>query len=309
MSKPVSMQVNRPPLWRDVLPTPAAEADKYARGHVLILGATELTGATRLAANACSRIGAGLVSVVATRRADVYRASLPPQVMVWDGVLHRPKRVSVILAGCGGADRQPLERVLARSSGCHQVLDAGAIGAVMRHRAPTDRQRIITPHRGEFDRAFPDLGGGVETRALAAARLTASLVVLKGPETIIVAPDGRLVVNSRSSAYLATAGTGDVLAGLIAGLLAQGMSPFEACCAAVWIHAEAGIRFGPGLVAGDIPDQVPTILSRLLAGRAGVHHVHREGGNDEVPHPDMFDLADAGLVAPESQTLPESQKL
>ncbi len=303
MSKLMSMQVNRPPLWRDLLPTPAPDADKYARGHVLVLGAPDLTGATRLAASACSRIGAGLVSVVATRRADVYRASLPPQVMVWDGVLHRPKRVSVILAGCGGADRQPLERILARSSGCHQVLDAGAIGAVMRHRAPTDRQRIITPHMGEFDRAFPDLGGGVETRAVAAARLTASLVVLKGRDTIVAAPDGKLVINSRSSAWLATAGTGDVLAGLIAGLLAQGMPPFEACCAAVWMHAEAGIRFGPGLVAGDIPDMVPAILSRLLAGRVSRHHIRPEAGSGEIPHPDMFDLADAGLTPSGSQKL------
>lgn len=183
------------------------------------------------------------------------------------------------------------------------MLDAGAIGAVMRHRAPTDRQRIITPHQGEFDRAFPDLGGGVETRAVAAARLTASLVVLKGRDTIVAAPDGRLVVNSRSSAYLATAGTGDVLAGLIAGLLAQGMPPFEACCAAIWIHAEAGIRFGPGLVAGDIPDMVPAILSRLLAGRVSLHHVRPDAGGDEIPHPDMFDLVDAGLTAPESQKL------
>ena len=298
---PSSQQINRPSLWRDMLPTPTPDADKYARGHVLVLGAPHLTGATRLAATACSRIGAGLVSVVATRRADVYRASLPPQVMVWDGVLHRPKRVSVILAGCGGADRQPLERILARSSGCHQVLDAGAIMAVMRHRAPTDRQRIITPHRGEFDRAFPDLGGAVETRALAAARLTASLVVLKGRDTIVAAPDGRLAVNSRSSPYLATAGTGDVLAGLIAGLLAQHMAPFEACCAAVWIHAEAGIRSGPGLVAGDIPDQVPAILSRLLDWRAGHHVARATAGADrddyEFPHPDMFDPVEPGPIA------------
>jgi hydroxyethylthiazole kinase-like uncharacterized protein yjeF len=303
MSKLMSLQVNRPPLWRDLLPSPTPDADKYARGHVLVLGAPDLTGATRLAASASSRIGAGLVSVVATRRADVYRASLPPQVMVWDGVLHRPKRVSVVLAGCGGVDHQPLERVLARSSGCHQVLDAGAIKAVMRHRAPTDRQRIITPHLGEFDRAFPDLGGGVETRAVAAARLTASLVVLKGRDTIVAAPDGRLVVNSRSSAYLATAGTGDVLAGLIAGLLAQGMPPFEACCAAIWIHAEAAIRFGPGLVAGDIPDMVPAILSWLLAGRVSLHHMRQEDSRDEILHPDMFDCVDAGSRRSKGQKL------
>ena len=107
----------------------------------------------------------------------------------------------------------------------------------------------------------------------------------------------------RRIAYLATAGTGDVLAGLIAGLLAQGMPPFEACCAAIWIHAEAGIRFGPGLVAGDIPDMVPAILSRLLAGRVSLHHVRPDAGGDEIPHPDMFDLVDAGLTAPESQKL------
>ena len=299
----MSKQINRPQLWAEFLPIPPADADKYARGHVLILGATELTGATRLAATACARVGAGLVSVVATRRADVYRASLPPHVMVWDGVLHRPKRVSVILAGCGGADRQPLERILARSSGCHQVLDAGAIGAVMRHRAPTDRQRVITPHRGEFDRAFPDLGGTLEMRVLAAARLTSSLVVLKGRETVVAAPDDRLVINSRSSAWLASAGTGDVLAGLIAGLLAQGMPPFEACCAAVWMHAEAGIRFGPGLVAGDIPDQVPGLLTRLLAGRVNRHDTCPDEVVIDPPHPDMFDFARLAAKMPEDQKL------
>ncbi|MGB1106050.1 MAG: ADP-dependent NAD(P)H-hydrate dehydratase, partial [Candidatus Puniceispirillaceae bacterium] len=125
----------------------------------------------------------------------------------------------------------------------------------------------------------------------------------KGRETIIAAPDGRLVVNSRSSAYLATAGTGDVLAGLIAGLLAQRMPPLEACCAAVWIHAEAGIRFGPGLVAADILRQVPMILSQLLAGRVSRHQFHPEEGADGIPHPDMFEFVDAGLMAPESRKL------
>ena len=290
----MSRQINRPQLWGELLPIPKFDANKYARGHVLVLGAPDLTGATRLAASACSRVGAGLVSVVAPRRADVYRASLPPEVMVWDGVLNRPKRVSVILAGCGGADRQPLERILARSSGCHQVLDAGAISAVTRHRAPTEGKRIVTPHQGEFDRAFPDLGGTLEKRVLAAARLSSSLVVLKGHETIIAAPDDRLVVNSRSTAYLATAGTGDVLAGLIAGLLAQHMPPFEACCAAVWIHAEAGLRFGPGLVAGDIPDMVPEILSELLAGRADLTTCCPDGVDINASHMNMFDLAEAG---------------
>lgn len=261
----MSKQINRPQLWADHLPVPKGTIDKYGRGHALILAAGQLTGATRLAATSCSRIGAGLVSVLAARRTDVYRASLPPQVMVWDGVFAKPSKVTVVLVGCGGVETRAFERLIGRSSNCHQIFDAGAIPAALRLRAPDRRHRIITPHRGEFDRTFPPSGGSIYDRAAAAARQTSSFVVLKGAETIIVAPDGNMVVNRRSSPYLATAGTGDVLAGMICGLVAQKMPPFEACCAAVWMHSEAALRFGPGLVASDIPDFTPAILGHLLA--------------------------------------------
>ena len=244
----MSKQINRPQLWMDQLPVPTGTIDKYGRGHALILAASQLTGATRLAASACSRVGAGLVSVLSARRADIYRASLPPQIMVWDGVFAKPSRVTVVLAGCGGVDQRPFERLINRSSGCHQIFDAGAIPAALRLRMPDHRHRIITPHRGEFDRVFPPDGNSVHDRATAAARQTSSFVVLKGAETIIVAPDGDMAVNRRSSPYLATAGTGDVLAGMICGLVAQKMPSFEACCAAVWIHSEAApsLRSGVG---------------------------------------------------------------
>lgn len=260
----MSKQINRPQLWADHLPVPAGTIDKYGRGHALILAASQLTGATRLAATACSRVGAGLVSVLSARRTDIYRVALPPQIMIWDGVFAKPSKVTVVLAGCGGVERRPFERLINRSSACHQIFDAAAIPAALSLRVPDRRHRIITPHRGEFDRIFPPDGNSIYERGAAAARKTSSLVVLKGAETIIVAPDGNMVVNRRSSPYLATAGTGDVLAGMICGLLAQKMPSFKACCAAVWMHSEAALRFGPGLVASDISDLVPSILSDLL---------------------------------------------
>jgi NAD(P)H-hydrate epimerase len=122
---------------------------------------------------------------------------------------------------------------------------------------------VLTPHDGEFIRLFGEMPGTREDRALAAARLSRAVVVLKGAQTVIAHPDGRVVVNDHSSPYLATAGAGDVLAGMTLGLLAQGMPAFEASCAAVWIHGEAALRFGPGLVAPDIIEQIPGILREL----------------------------------------------
>ena len=140
------------------------------------------------------------------------------------------------------------------------VLDADALALWSRFSTAA----VLTPHEGEFARLFPDLSGARTEQASAAAARTHSVLVLKGPDTVIAGPDGRLVVNTHASPYLAKAGTGDVLAGLIAGLVAQGMPAFEAACAAVWMHGEAGKRIGPGLIAGDIVDALPGVLQALL---------------------------------------------
>ena len=126
-------------------------------------------------------------------------------------------------------------------------------------------QYILTPHEGEFARAFPDISGAREARTVKAAEQMGCVVVLKGAQSIIASPNGEIVVNKNASPYLASAGTGDVLAGMITGLCAAGMAPFDAACVAVWMHGEAGKRIGAGLVASDIEGALPDILHGLVS--------------------------------------------
>lgn len=153
------------------------------------------------------------------------------------------------------------------------IVDADGL-SVFEHRpedlfAVLDRDDVLTPHEGEFKRLFPGLlETGREAAAAAAARTARAVVVLKGPATVIAAPDGRIAVNDNGTPWLATAGTGDVLAGMIGGLIAQRMDSFDAARAAVWMHAEAARTFGPGLVAEDLPDRLPQVLASLYAQAA-----------------------------------------
>lgn len=248
---------NTPDLWLPDLPRKGDHSNKYDSGHAVIYGAPELMGATRLAAEACARIGAGLTTVLATpARADVYRASLPAHIMVRGDLAWWDERITAALYGPGG-----LPKPVAIHDGLPMVLDADALT----HLPPNLHDRVIlTPHEGEFAKAFPHIKGSREERAMKAARDSGAIVVLKGTETVMAHPDGRLCLSRHASPYLATAGTGDVLAGMITGLLAQGMEPFKAACAAAWIHGECARIFGAGLVAGDLPGLIPRVLNDLI---------------------------------------------
>lgn len=260
---------NHPDLWQALLPRPQSAGHKYDRGHAVILGANELTGATRLCATACSRMGAGLVSVIAEQRGDIYRTTLDPDIMVTEDADAKLRKVSVVVAGPGGASESQRELIWRNPRGAARVLDANAVPGVDSEAngfSMLDARTILTPHEGEFSRAFPDLVGSKARKALAAAEGSGAIIVLKGEDTAIASPDGRCVMNRHASPWLAKAGTGDVLAGMIAGLVAQHMEPYEAACAAVWMHGEAGRRIGPGLIAGDISGQIAGILADLLEG-------------------------------------------
>ncbi|PCI87410.1 MAG: NAD(P)H-hydrate dehydratase [Hyphomicrobiales bacterium] len=259
----VSIITNTPDIWRDCFPRPAASGHKYNRGHALIFAAPSLTGATRLAAGACSRIGAGLVSVLVHDNGDIYRATLDADIMVSDGQAINADKIAVAMGGSGGMDDQDYQALLQNRYNCPRVFDADAIPHSQDF-SKLDSHCVLTPHGGEFARKFPDLSGDKADMALDAAKATGAIVVLKGAETIIAHPDGRRIVNVHASPYLAKAGTGDVLAGMIAGLIAQRMPIFEACCAGVWMHGDAAIRFGPGLIASDIIDIIPAILGDIL---------------------------------------------
>jgi len=275
------MTENLPSLWLEAIPRPGSDGHKYDRGHAVVFGAPELTGASRLASEAASRMGAGLVSVVADGNDETYRVTLPPDIMVRnlltvDGGI---RRASALCAGSGGiTDGQKASFFsndgTSDSAELTRVLDADLLTEDLDFDL-LDERSILTPHHGEFTRMFGATEETAEARkhaVLGAARQSGSIIVLKGNRTVIAHPDGRVVINHHASPWLAKAGTGDVLAGMITGLCAQaagsGMEPFLAACAAVWVHGEAGRRIGPGLIAGDISNHIPAILHDLLTGEA-----------------------------------------
>jgi hydroxyethylthiazole kinase-like uncharacterized protein yjeF len=255
------MTFNNPDLWINTLPV-RNNGHKYDYGHAFIYGAPEMTGASRLAASACARMGAGLVSVLCANEAyNIYRTTLPSHIIVQNDLKYKHDKLSARLYGSGGLPCKPdFEQDIPT------VLDAEALKYL------PDRlssNYILTPHDGEFAKTFPDIKGDKQKKALVAASQTNAIIVLKGAETIIAHPDRRVVTNHHSSPMLASGGTGDVLAGMITGLLAQGMDPFHAACAAVWIHGEAGLTIGHGLVASDIEAILPKILTMLINSSEG----------------------------------------
>ena len=270
---------NDPGLWISDLPRRRDSDDKYTRGHALISGGYPVTGAARMAARAAARAGAGLVTIAVPEIAlPIYAAALT-SIMVqplaapddFDRLLD-DRRISALLIGPGaGTGEQTRARVLAMlGSGRPTVLDADALTAFRDDPRSLDRAIvgpcILTPHEGEFRRLFDSSGdssGDKLTRTRAAARRSGAVVVLKGSDTVIAAPDGRAIVNSNAPPTLATAGSGDVLSGIVLGLLANKMDPFLAAAAAVWIHGAAAAAFGPGLMAEDLPDLLPNVLRSL----------------------------------------------
>lgn len=289
---------NEPSLWRECLPVIRPDADKYDRGVAVIYGAPKMTGATRLAARACARIGAGLVKVVAPAgTGNIYRSTLHEEIVTEDEEFREYPAADNIATYMSSHHHftDPRCRAVLMGPGCPAdvhyrdlffrgidaghvrglVLDAGAFtvwkGNFLEMQAFGDSDGVVlTLHEGEFKTVFetPDSGVTVpltNDRAVSAelaARASNSTIVLKGPDTIISDGHG-VIVHSRPLPQLATGGTGDVLAGMITGLITQGMEVKMASAAAVWIHAEAAARFGVGLVASDLSEMIPSILQDL----------------------------------------------
>lgn len=267
---------NGPGLWRTRFPWPRAADHKYGRGHALIVGGTGMTGAARLAARAARRVGAGMVTIASGPEAlPIYAAdsagllTSPVSTAEEFAALLDDERKNAVLVGPGaGVNRTTREMTLAALGRDRAtVLDADALTVFAGdpetlYAATSGARCLMTPHEGEFRRIFA-VDGDKLARTREAAAMCGAVVLLKGADSVIAAPDGRAVINGNAPPELATAGTGDVLAGLALGLMAQGVDPFEAGCAAAWLHGAAAAEFGPGLIAEDLSDMLPRILRRL----------------------------------------------
>jgi ADP-dependent NAD(P)H-hydrate dehydratase / NAD(P)H-hydrate epimerase len=280
---------NEPALWLAKFPWPQPESHKYARGHaVAVSGPVHSTGAARLAARGVLRVGAGLVTVASPRDALEVNAAQLTAVMVREcddargltSLLADRRRNAILIGPGAGVGERTRELVFAAlRSEAAIVLDADALTSFAEDPAPLfagiaarAAPVVLTPHDGEFSRLFPDLADApkLERARMGAARAGA-ILVLKGADTVVAAPDGFASINAMTSPFLASAGTGDVLAGMVLGLLAQAMPAFEAASAAVWLHGAAAVAFGPGLIAEDLPETLPGVLRdlRKLAKSAG----------------------------------------
>ena len=285
--------VNAPELWLPQLPRPKVEGHKYTRGHALVVsGGASFTGAARLSAAATLRAGAGLVTLASPTEALAVNASALTSVMVRaaDG----PKGLAFVLAderknavaigpglGVSEASCQQVEAALKPQAYRRAaVLDADALTSfesdpfrLWRATRGAPGPVVMTPHAGEFGRLFAECDSDRANRskldkARDAARVSGAVLLYKGPDTVVAAPDGRASIQSRASPWLATAGSGDVLTGIVAGLLAQGMDGFLAASCAVWMHARAAEIFGPGLIADDIIATLPQVWRELCGASA-----------------------------------------
>lgn len=273
---------NAPGLWRNKFPEQKKSQNKYSRGHVIIAGGgIETTGAARLsalAAEAVLRSGAGLVTVVCNKESLTIYAQCLTAAMTkvanskkeFAKILEdKKKNVVLIGPGCGvnKATKEKVLVALAANKKC--VLDADALTvfkdnpeALFKAIKKNKAEVVLTPHEGEFRRLFETKNNKLIS-AQAAANESGAVVLFKGADTVIAAPDGRAAINTNAPATLATAGSGDVLAGIIVGLMAAGMDGFEAACAGAWIHGEAANIFGVGLISEDLPGLIPEVLKKL----------------------------------------------
>jgi len=268
--------LNDPSLWLAALPKHELTDNKYQRGHAVIIGGAEMTGAARLAARAARRMGAGLVTITTPPEAfTIYAAeeagtlikSVEDQAAFAD-FLSDPRLNAVLIGPGAGVEKGTRDKVLTvLGMEKASVLDADAITVFSDDpaalfsaiRSPC----VLTPHEGEFGRIFPDVTGGKLERTREAAKRSGATVLLKGADTVIARPDGEAAINANAPAELATAGSGDVLAGIILGLMAQSLDAFDAARAAAWIHGAAGASAGTGLIAEDLPDALPQVLSGI----------------------------------------------
>jgi len=277
---------NIPQLWRAAFPAPKIDGHKYARGHaVVVSGDMAATGAARLAARGALRAGAGLVTLASPRGAIAVNAAALTAVMIRAidtkaefADLLADQRLNACAIGPGAGIGEPTRDLVLAALSVQRglVLDADALTSFAQApdhlfeaiKASSYPQVVLTPHHGEFQRLFsditnkPTLHSKLE-RARAGAELSGAIVLLKGPDTVVTSPDGRAAISANAPPWLATAGAGDVLAGMLAGFLAQGVPAFEAACMATWMHGEAGSEAGPGLIAEDLPEVLPAVFRRL----------------------------------------------
>lgn len=271
---------NLPALW--TLPPLAVDGHKYSRGHaVVVSGPASRTGAARLAARGALRAGAGLVTVAAPSDAMATHAAHLTAIMLLlmngpaglASILADERRNAVVMGPALGVGDHTVALVdTALQSHAAVVLDADGLTSFANRRVALDERIkarsspvVLTPHEGEFARLFPEHAkerSKVE-RARRAAAASGAVVVLKGPDTVVAAPDGKAAIATNAPPQLATAGSGDVLAGIVGGLLAQGMEGFSAATAAVWLHGEAGKTRGRGLIAEDIAEALPAVFAAL----------------------------------------------
>jgi hydroxyethylthiazole kinase-like uncharacterized protein yjeF len=244
--------------WHEIAPPelPRLEpaANKYTRGLVHAL-AGQMPGAIALAAKSAARSGAGYVRVSTSRHIE----GIPSAIVQTDTAKVNDERIGCLLVGPGMGDI-PQVLTLALTSKAPKVIDADAITHLVDSDRLQGQDAIITPHEGEFRRLFPSIHGSKPERALDAARRCGAVVVYKGPDTLVASPDGRLGFAPQAPAWLATAGTGDVLAGMIAALRARGMPAFEAASAGVWLHGRAAELAGPEMIADDLVEAIPQAI-------------------------------------------------
>jgi hydroxyethylthiazole kinase-like uncharacterized protein yjeF len=301
-----ALHENAPSLWIDQFNWPENGGHKYDRGHAVVVSGPALqTGAARLGARGALRVGAGLVTLVGNAAATAIISTHVTSIMVRsvsgaNGLaefLRDARRNSVLIGPGASIGPETADDVLAiLRSNASVVLDADALtsfadaedtprgessmGFLARNEEGGHRRQtlfeaikartaavVMTPHDGEFKRLFGELPGSKLDRARSAAKLSGAVIILKGTDTVVAAPNGRAAINSNAPPWLATAGSGDVLAGLVTGLLAQHMPAFEAAAAAVWLHGEAANASGVGLIAEDLPDLLPNVLQRLYEER------------------------------------------